>query len=34
MGSGTLETRTAMGMRVARNVDLFFAGQPVSDKVV
>ena len=34
MGSGTLETRTAMGMRVARNIDLFFAGQPVSDKVV
>ncbi len=34
MGSGTLETRTAMGLRVARNVDLFFAGQPVSDKVV
>ncbi len=34
MGSGTLETRTAMGMRVARNIDLFFAGQPVHDKVV
>ena len=34
MGSGTRETRTAMGMRVARNIDLFFAGQPVHDKVV
>ena len=34
LGSGTQETRTAMGMRVARNVDLFFAGQPVQDKVV
>jgi len=34
LGSGTQETRTAMGLRVARNVDLFFAGQPVQDKVV
>jgi lactate dehydrogenase-like 2-hydroxyacid dehydrogenase len=34
MGSGTRETRTAMGMRVARNIDLYFAGQPVSDRVV
>ena len=34
LGSATQETRTAMGMRVARNVDLFFAGQPVQDRVV
>ncbi len=33
LGSATRETRTAMGLRVARNVDLFFAGQPVQDKV-
>ena len=34
LGSATRETRTAMGLRVARNVDLFFAGQPVQDRVV
>jgi lactate dehydrogenase-like 2-hydroxyacid dehydrogenase len=34
LGSATRETRTAMGLRVARNVDLFFSGQPVADKVV
>lgn len=34
LGSATRETRTAMGLRVARNVDLFFGGQPVQDKVV
>lgn len=33
LGSATQETRTAMGLRVARNVDLFFAGQPVQDRV-
>jgi len=33
LGSATRETRTAMGLRVARNVDLFFAGQPVQDQV-
>lgn len=33
LGSATLETRTAMGLRVAHNVDLFFSGQPVADRV-
>jgi lactate dehydrogenase-like 2-hydroxyacid dehydrogenase len=33
LGSATRETRTAMGLRVARNVDLFFSGQPVQDNV-
>jgi lactate dehydrogenase-like 2-hydroxyacid dehydrogenase len=33
LGSATLETRTAMGLRVARNVDRFFASQPVQDPV-
>src|SRR5690606_15505816 len=27
LGSATLETRTAMGMRVLRNLDAFFAGK-------
>jgi lactate dehydrogenase-like 2-hydroxyacid dehydrogenase len=33
LGSATLETRTAMGMRVARNIDSFFAGSPLPDRV-
>jgi len=33
LGSATLETRTAMGMRVARNIDSFFAGSPPPDRV-
>lgn len=33
LGSATVETRTAMGMRVARNIDQFLAGQPVPDPV-
>jgi lactate dehydrogenase-like 2-hydroxyacid dehydrogenase len=34
LGSATLETRVAMGMRAIENLSLFFAGQPVRDKVV
>jgi len=34
LGSATTETRVAMGMRVAQNLDLFFSGQPLRDKVV
>jgi lactate dehydrogenase-like 2-hydroxyacid dehydrogenase len=34
LGSATVETRTAMGMRVAANLDAFFAGQPLRDPVV
>jgi lactate dehydrogenase-like 2-hydroxyacid dehydrogenase len=34
LGSATLQTRTAMGMRVAANLDAFFAGQPLRDPVV
>jgi len=33
LGSATLETRTAMGMRVARNIDSFFAGSSPPDRV-
>ncbi|MET0281968.1 MAG: D-glycerate dehydrogenase [Steroidobacteraceae bacterium] len=33
LGSATLETRTAMGMRVAQNLDAFFGGQPLRDPV-
>ncbi|MDV6330383.1 D-glycerate dehydrogenase [Asticcacaulis sp. 201] len=33
LGSATVETREAMGMRAATNVDLFFAGEPVRDRV-
>ena len=33
LGSATLETRTAMGMRVAQNLDAFFDGQPLRDPV-
>lgn len=34
LGSATLETRVAMGMRAIENLTLFFGGQPVRDKVV
>ncbi|MEO6079426.1 MAG: D-glycerate dehydrogenase [Steroidobacteraceae bacterium] len=34
LGSATLETRTAMGMRVAHNLEAYFAGQPLRDPVV
>ncbi|MBK7714125.1 MAG: D-glycerate dehydrogenase [Gemmatimonadetes bacterium] len=34
LGSATLETRTAMGMHALENLSLFFAGQPVRDRVV
>jgi lactate dehydrogenase-like 2-hydroxyacid dehydrogenase len=33
LGSATLETRVAMGMRALENLRLFFAGQPVRDRV-
>jgi len=34
LGSATLETRTAMGMRVAENLGRFFTGEPPVDRVV
>jgi lactate dehydrogenase-like 2-hydroxyacid dehydrogenase len=34
LGSATVETRTAMGMRVAQNLEAFFAGKPLRDPVV
>ena len=34
LGSATVETRTAMGMRVAQNLEAFFAGEPLRDPVV
>lgn len=33
LGSATVETRTAMGMRVAQNLDAFFGGLPLRDPV-
>lgn len=33
LGSATTETRTAMGMRVAENLDAFFNGRPLRDPV-
>ena len=33
LGSATVETRTAMGMRVAANLDAFFSGRPLRDPV-
>jgi lactate dehydrogenase-like 2-hydroxyacid dehydrogenase len=33
LGSATRETRIAMGMRVADNLDAFFAGAPPRDRV-
>jgi lactate dehydrogenase-like 2-hydroxyacid dehydrogenase len=34
LGSATIETRTAMGMRVAQNLEAYFAGSPLLDQVV
>jgi lactate dehydrogenase-like 2-hydroxyacid dehydrogenase len=34
LGSATTETRVAMGMRVAENLERFFSGQPLRDPVV
>jgi hypothetical protein len=34
LGSATVETRTAMGMRALKNVDAFVAGEPLPDRVV
>ncbi len=34
LGSATQETRVAMGLRALENLRLFFAGQPVRDRVV
>ena len=34
LGSATTETRVAMGMRAVENLRLFFAGQPLRDRVV
>jgi lactate dehydrogenase-like 2-hydroxyacid dehydrogenase len=34
LGSATMETRKAMGMRVVENIDAFFAGDPPRDKIV
>ena len=34
LGSATVETRTAMGLRVALNLDAFFSGQAPPDRVV
>ena len=33
LGSATIETRDAMGMRVAANLDAYFSGQPLQDPV-
>ncbi|MBW8860511.1 MAG: D-glycerate dehydrogenase, partial [Caulobacter sp.] len=33
LGSATLETRTAMGLRAADNLDRFFDGKPPFDRV-
>jgi lactate dehydrogenase-like 2-hydroxyacid dehydrogenase len=33
LGSATVETRTAMGMRVAQNLEAYFAGAPLRDPV-
>jgi lactate dehydrogenase-like 2-hydroxyacid dehydrogenase len=34
LGSASLDTRTAMGMRVAKNLEAFFAGETPPDKLV
>ncbi len=34
LGSATVETRVAMGLRAIENLTLFFSGQPVRDRVV
>ena len=33
LGSATIETRVAMGLRAAANLDAFFAGEPVRDRI-
>ena len=33
LGSATIETRTAMGLKVVENARAFFAGQPLIDPV-
>ena len=34
LGSATAETRVAMGMRAVENLQLFFSGKPLRDRVV
>jgi lactate dehydrogenase-like 2-hydroxyacid dehydrogenase len=34
LGSATRDTRIAMGMRVARNLDAFFSGETPPDALV
>jgi lactate dehydrogenase-like 2-hydroxyacid dehydrogenase len=34
LGSATVATRTAMGLKVKANLDAFFSGQPVPDRVL
>jgi lactate dehydrogenase-like 2-hydroxyacid dehydrogenase len=34
LGSATAQTRTAMGLRVAKNLDAFFDGEPPPDRLV
>ena len=34
LGSATQETRVAMGMRAFENLQLFFSGKPLRDRVV
>jgi lactate dehydrogenase-like 2-hydroxyacid dehydrogenase len=34
LGSATKETRVAMGMRALENLQLFFSGAPLRDRVV
>ena len=34
LGSASVETRVAMGMRVVANLDAFFAGREPRDRVV
>ncbi|HEX3273553.1 MAG TPA: NAD(P)-dependent oxidoreductase, partial [Gemmatimonadales bacterium] len=34
LGSATTETRVAMGLRAFENLERFFAGQPLRDRVV
>jgi lactate dehydrogenase-like 2-hydroxyacid dehydrogenase len=34
LGSATTETRVAMGMRAFENLQLFFSGKPLRDRVV
>jgi lactate dehydrogenase-like 2-hydroxyacid dehydrogenase len=34
LGSATVQTRTAMGLRVAKNLDAFFDGEPPPDRLI